>query len=307
MKSSTTHTIGLILWLICLTACDDLATPGEWLESAGTGVDPALAGPFAVAWKPDVRVDRFWLPDFNMDIYYPGLSDGAFDFSGAPYPVVVLVPDNGVAGGDYSLLARRLAGWGFVVALPEFPWGVPSFGVFRPGAVLDRLEKSMNDKTFWNGGLDLQAAGVGGVGAGGALADLVTLSDARFDAWFLLAAAPSVDPGGRAGPVLILGGTPGCDGILGDLDALAARYSAPSVWGRVDGLTAAGLVDVSLLGERTSPSAEGECSHDHTGEDIFRSTSAVLIPFLMHYLTADYAFDDWLRTPPSEVDLLWTP
>ena len=165
----------------------------------------------------------------------------------------------------------------------------------------------MREETFWKGGLDLQRAGVGGVGAGGALADVVTLSDARFDAWFLLAAAPSVAPAGRAGPVLILGGTPGCDGILGDFDTLAAQYSAPSVRGRIEGLSAAALADSTLEEEIHSADPDGDCSDLPDAQAAFQNTSAILIPFVLHYLADDFSFDDWLRTPIPEVDLIWTP
>lgn len=310
MNPQHLHRLFLLLGLPLLVACDALRWPGELLQEAGDGVSPAFAGPFAVGWKPNVRVKRLILPDFNMDVYYPSLSDGSFDFSQAPYPVVVLLPDDGVWVDEYATLAGRLGSWGMVVAVPDVPWNLPGLGPFRPGAVLDRLNKSMQESTFWQGGLDLSRAALGGVGAGGSVADALTMSDTRFDAWFLLVGAPSVPPADRAGPVLLLGGSSGCDGLPEDFEAQADAYASPYLWARIPGLTREGLTDPVLSdGDPTNgeSSSEDACAVETAPETLLGQLSAILIPFLMHYVADDPTLDDWLFSPPADITLHGMP
>ena len=47
------------------------------------------------------------------------ISDAAFDFSAAPYPLVVLSPGFSIGSTAYAWLAEHLASHGFVVISPE--------------------------------------------------------------------------------------------------------------------------------------------------------------------------------------------
>ncbi len=287
------------MWLAaCVGAsgCDDLQDPGSFRQAAGTGESPTGDGTYAVGWKPEVDVDRWVLPDFDLDVFYPALSDGAFDFRESPYPVVMLVQGGLVAREDYYFLADRISSWGYVVVLPSYPFDLASFGPTRASAALDRLEASMEDDTFWQGGLDLSRVAIGGHSLGGVVADWA-LGDPRFTALYLLASYPSGDDTSSFdGPVLSIAGGADCNSTVDEVYAGYQHYPGPGAYAEIAGMT-------HYQFTASDEEDEEECPTDLPLETAHADLSAVLIPFLKVYLEDDSSYLTALEARPSGVTI----
>lgn len=294
----TNPLLSLTLLLGLCVACDPLGSPGDLIQPAGPGDDPTLDGPFAVGLHASVPVGRWILSDFKLDVYYPAEEAaervGEFASLAAPAPVVVLVPDVGIAREQYEWLGARLASWGLVTLVPNLPLTLPQLAFTRPSASLDRVAHSMEQESFWKGQLDLTAVAVGGQGGGAGLADLTATVDTRVTATFLLQGAPWISPGGREGPVLLIGAMDDCAGNAEALETAYSAYVSPKDFASIDGLSR----ELATLDIEPSSSCPASVSRAL----VHGRLSAVLVPWLRFTLLNDPLAEDWMQTPPGGID-----
>lgn len=259
-----------------MTGCNPLANPGECIQKAGEGDSPAHDGPYAVGeLKP--RVDRVLLSDFNYKAWYPALESGEFDFSAAPSPIAILVPDILIDPSEYQWVGARLASWGITVVSPHLPYGVPELGLLRPSALLDKVAKSQEEDTFWAGGLDLDHVLVMGHGWGAGLADWVDTADTRISGEVLLFGPTWGNPGGKSGPTLLLAGVEDCEASLISMQNTYAGYGPDTLLATFQDMSHRQLT--STLDELWYCDASLDRSTAH------QRISSVLVPWAMDVLS----------------------
>jgi hypothetical protein len=279
-----------------MMAPESMSSPGTLRLEEGEGGDPSGTGPFAVGWKPQEAVGS-GPRAFTVDLFYPAEVDASFAYGEAPYPVVILLQGGYVPVADYYYLAERLAGWGYVVALPQYPDDLAANAPLRASITLSYLDRSNGSATFWKGGLDLDQVAVGGHSLGGVMADFA-LSDPRFNALILLASYPGDDDGASfPGYVIDVGGTYDCAATVGEVETGYYTYGLPRGLALIDGMT---HYQFTASDEEDAV----DCPPGISLDDAHAHLSGVLVPFLEYWLKGDSSFLPYLTEPEEGVSIL---
>lgn len=287
----------LLSALLLLSPAGGLVDPGTFYGDAGPAMEPEDKGPFAVGWKTDVKIYPKQRRSPTMEIFYPSLSDGRFDASGGPYPIILLVQGGLVVVEDYYFLAEQLTSWGFVTALAHYPRDLAIYNPNLTLAALDRLEASNEERSFLQGGLDVDKVGVGGHSLGGVVADMNIDVDPRFDALLMLDTFPGDDNGADfAGATLVVAGIDDCGASNEDKYAGYNTYSAPRAYAAIEGMSH----------YQFTASAEEDavdCPPDISLEVAHDNLSSVMIPFVLSTLADDDSFFIHLLEPNEGIDV----
>ena len=292
-----------LLSLLILASCTTELRFGvaETLQPAGQDQDPSADGPFSVSVLRDAEVHRGGRPDFALDLFFPADDTGALDESLAPYPVVVFVQGGNVARDQYEWISARLASWGFVVAMPQYPADLAFFGKSRTSDTVDALE-ALNQAGFFAGDLDLARLAVGGHSLGGVVADRAIDKDPRFSALFMFGSFPGDNDGADfQGAVLSIAG--GADCLTTTEKALdgISLYNAPKAYAEI-----AGVTHFQFTADETKDIEDG-CLSGITLDEAHAKISALTVSFLRSALYGDEQFISTFTAPAEGVTIQATP
>jgi dienelactone hydrolase len=249
-----------------------------------------------VALAEGVEVSRALRPDFGVDVYYPALSDGSPDPSGAPYEAVIFVQGGFVPEDSYRWLALRLASWGYVVAVPHYALDLAFFGPRRASAAYDLLVE-LQQESFLRGQIATSRVAIGGHSLGGVMANAAARRDPRLQALFLLGSFP----GGRGPislfqPLLSIAGQDDCKAPPAQVTEGFERYQAPKLLAEIEGLGHFQFTDDDAKDQAECPPA-GTIDQGH------ERISLVLLPFLQKALADDTSFAEQLDEPSAGISL----
>ena len=278
----------------CRPAVDE---PGTWLQGAGKGSDYRSEGPHAVArhalWAPARYTEVV-----ATEVFYPAAPGGYLDTSAAPYPPVMVIHEQNIDEEGFAWLARQLASWGFVVALPSHPLNDPSNAIDNERWVLDALtDLSAEEGTFLSGGVDGSKAGLVRFHIEDNSPSRLD-QDERYQTLTLVGAEPR-SPSTALIPssVLIIDGEKDCvaDPTLGITDYATQRYLF-----EVQGMSHGQLVDQTVVSgdDGTVTCTDGDpsctqtgCSPEIAAEDAHRLIQGALAGFHRIYLAGDVNSD----------------
>ena len=289
----------LLLPLLVLASCSADLRFGvaELVQPAGAGTDPAADGPFAVSVLREAEVRRGGRPDFALDLFLPADASGALDDSRAPYPVVVFVQGGNVAREQYDWISARLASWGFVVAVPQYPADLAFFGKSRTRDTVDALEV-LNQSGFFADTLDLSRLAVGGHSLGGVVADRAIDKDPRFTALFLHGSFPGDNDGADfSGATLSVAGGADCLTSTEKAKDGISLYNAPKAYAEI-----AGVTHFQFTADDSKDIEDG-CVSGVSIEEAHAQISALTVAFLRSALYADEQLLSTFTAPAEGVSV----
>jgi dienelactone hydrolase len=293
----------LVLPLLMLASCNSELRFGvaQPFQPAGQAIDPSADGPFAVSLLRDAEVHRGGRPDFALDLFFPGTETGALDDSLAPYPVVVFVQGGLVARDQYHWISARLASWGFVVAVPQYPAELAFFGKSRTHDTVDALEQ-FNQGGFFQETLDLKRLAVGGHSLGGVVADRAIDKDQRFKALFMFGSFPGDKDGAdfQGATLSVAGGADCLTTTEKALDGISL-YNAPKAYAEI-----AGVTHFQFTADETKDIEDG-CLSGISLDEAHAKISALTVSFLRSALAGDDQFLSVFTTPEEGVTIEATP
>jgi predicted dienelactone hydrolase len=228
--------------------------------------EPDAAGPLAVGTRTLALTDRARARTLVTEVWYPARRAGADTPAiRRRFPLVLAAHGHCGSRTNYTYLTAHLAGWGFVVAAPDFPGvtradcdrGVPLGDVFNDSprdlaAVAAALRAGRDGGEALRGAVRRSARATALVGhsLGGLVVMRAAVGAPRTRAVVLLAAAPTPTEAGalaarrRRPAMLSLGGTADATIPIEGVASMFALLPTPAWLVRITGGTHSGFADV---------------------------------------------------------------